>query len=83
LKRGEGIIGLSRGFLYSGSSSVACSLWKVNDEKTAVLWKEFFGLYKEESEPIYAILLQKAKIAMIDKGIDPFYWGAFVLIGRG
>jgi CHAT domain-containing protein/tetratricopeptide (TPR) repeat protein len=83
LKRGEGIIGLSRGFLYSGSSSVACSLWKVNDKKTAELWNEFFSSYKEVSEPNYAILLQKAKIAMIAQGIDPFYWGAFVMIGRG
>ncbi len=42
LLRGEGMIGLSRAFFYAGASSVAASLWSVNDASTAKLMTEFF-----------------------------------------
>lgn len=83
LRRGEGIIGLSRGFLYSGSSSVACSLWSVNDKKTAELWIEFFKILKNNKDLDYATILQRAKMEMIKRKAEPFYWSPFVLIGRG
>ena len=41
--RGEGLIGLTRGFMYAGASSVVASLWKVDDEATAELMKRFYA----------------------------------------
>ena len=82
LSRGEGLIGLTRAFLYAGVPSVVVSLWPVDDESTALLMKKFYkylmaGLNKNQA-------LQKAKIDLIklkDKKRDPFYWAPFVLIG--
>jgi len=82
LSRGEGLIGLTRAFLYAGVPSIIVSLWSVDDESTAQLMKKFYkyliaGLNKNQA-------LQKAKIDLIkskDKKSDPFYWAPFVLIG--
>ncbi len=43
LRRGEGLIGLTRAFMYAGTPSVAVSLWKVNDQSTS-LFMEFFKI---------------------------------------
>jgi CHAT domain-containing protein len=40
--RGEGLIGLARGFMYAGASRVVASLWKVEDQATASLMKQFY-----------------------------------------
>ena len=61
---GEGLIGLTRAFQYAGASSVLASLWKVNDQSTSQLMKEFYanlktGMPKEQA-------LQQAQIAMIE-----------------
>lgn len=82
LSRGEGIIGMTRAFLYAGVPSLVVSLWPVDDESTALLMKSFykylrFGLNKTQA-------LQKAKMDLSksdDWKRDPFYWGPFVLIG--
>jgi CHAT domain-containing protein/tetratricopeptide (TPR) repeat protein len=83
LLKGEGIIGLTRAFLYAGAESVVVSLWNVNDIATATLMKAFYknlqqGLSKDEA-------LRQAKLALI-RGQQPawrhpYYWAPFVLVG--
>jgi CHAT domain-containing protein len=81
--KGEGIIGLTRGFLYSGARNVVVSLWQVNDETTADLMVTFYegmlgGMKKAEA-------LRAAKLALIQRQAEsarPYYWAPFVLIGR-
>ena len=83
LFRGEGMIGLTRAFLYAGAESVTVSLWNVNDIATATLMKAFYknlkqGLAKDEA-------LRQAKLELI-RGQQPawrhpYYWAAFVLVG--
>ncbi|HEU4386172.1 MAG TPA: CHAT domain-containing protein [Blastocatellia bacterium] len=83
LIEGEGIIGLTRAFLYAGSRSVVVSLWSVNDAATAELMKSFYqnlarGLSKDEA-------LRQAKLALV-KGRQrtwrhPYFWAPFVLTG--
>jgi len=83
LLNGEGIIGLTRSFLYAGADSVVVSLWNVNDIATASLMKIFYkhlqqGMPKDEA-------LRRAKLELI-KGQKqawqhPYYWAPFVLIG--
>jgi CHAT domain-containing protein/Tfp pilus assembly protein PilF len=80
LERGEGVMGLSRAFLYAGAESVVTSLWGINDKATSVFMKHFYeslsrGMSKEES-------LQKSKLEMIESRYKhPFYWAPFVLNG--
>ena len=46
--KGEGLIGLTRGFMYAGAGGVAASLWKVDDEATAELMTRFYeGMFQE------------------------------------
>jgi CHAT domain-containing protein/tetratricopeptide (TPR) repeat protein len=79
---GEGIVGLTRAFLYAGADSVIVSLWNVNDYGTADLMKGFYknlahGMTKDEA-------LRKAKVAMLKghgKWRHPYFWAPFVLIG--
>lgn len=81
--RGEGLLGLTRGFMYAGASSVVASLWKVDDEATAEFMEFFYrGMLQEGLSP--AAALRKAQIAMLGKKRwrSPYYWSAFVLQGN-
>ena len=40
--KGEGLIGLTRGFMYAGAPRVVASLWNVDDRATAELMKRFY-----------------------------------------
>jgi CHAT domain-containing protein len=54
--RGEGLIGLTRGFMHAGASSVVASLWKVDDEATAELMKYFYtNMLKKRMRPAAAL----------------------------
>ncbi len=81
--RGEGLIGLTRGFMYAGSPRVVASLWKVDDVATAELMKIFYQkMLKEKMRP--AAALRAAKIAMMKqkRWAAPYYWAAFELQGE-
>jgi CHAT domain-containing protein len=84
LVRGEGVDGLARAFLFAGAPRVVVSLWNVNDVATGDLMKAFYGRMKEGLPPAQA--LSEAKVDMIRSKIagyhDPYFWAAFVLIGR-
>lgn len=80
--RGEGLVGFTHAFMYSGAKSVVASLWLVDDRPTSKLMQRFYqAMLKENLPPSKA--LQKAQISMIkEKGLDrPFYWSAFTLQG--
>jgi CHAT domain-containing protein len=81
--RGEGLIGLTRGFMYAGASGVMASLWKVDDEATAELMKHFYsGMLKDGLPP--AAALRQAQMTMLKqkRWNSPYYWAAFVLQGE-
>ena len=81
--RGEGMIGLTRGFMYAGATRVVASLWRVDDYATSVLMKKFYRGMLQEKLPA-AAALRKAQIEMWQQKQwqAPFYWGAFVLQGE-
>jgi len=82
LVRGEGIVGLTRAFMYAGTPSVLVSLWSVSDISTADLMGEFYdGLIKHKLSKTEA--LRKAQLALLsdDEYAHPFYWASFVLLG--
>jgi CHAT domain-containing protein/Flp pilus assembly protein TadD len=81
--RGEGLIGLVRGFMYAGAPRVMASMWEVDDAATAQLMKRFYrGVLQEKLTP--AAALRAAQIEMLKKSHwqSPYYWGAFVLQGE-
>ena len=83
---GEGIVGLTRAFMFAGSARVICSLWKVPDDATAALMIKFYELWnpKDGSEGLSAAeALKKAQehIKAQPKWKHPYYWGAWVLWG--
>jgi len=81
--RGEGIVGLTRGFMYAGVPRVIVSLWSVNDRATEELMAAFYQkLLKEKLTP--AASLRQAQMAMMkDKQwSSPYYWAAFVQQGE-
>jgi CHAT domain-containing protein len=81
--RGEGLIGLTRGFMYAGASSVVASLWKVDDSASAELMTHFYKAMFEDNLPP-AAALRSAKEAMWRQKHwrSPQYWSAFVLQGE-
>jgi len=81
--RGEGLVGLTRGFMYAGAPRVVVSLWNVSDAATAELMTRFYrGMLVEKLRPAKA--LQAAQVSMLkDKRYaSPFYWAAFTLQGE-
>ncbi|MET0649723.1 MAG: CHAT domain-containing tetratricopeptide repeat protein, partial [Pyrinomonadaceae bacterium] len=82
--RGEGMIGLTRGFMYAGAPRVVVSLWRVDDEATAELMKRFYRHLLGKERPTAAAALRRAKIEMAEgdeRWHAPYYWAGFVLQG--
>jgi CHAT domain-containing protein len=81
--RGEGFLGLTRGFLYAGSKSVVASLWQVDDEATAELMANFYrALLKDGMTPAAALRAAKIEMFKRDDRRPPYFWAAFVLQGE-
>jgi CHAT domain-containing protein len=83
--KGEGLIGLTRGFMYAGAARVMASLWKVEDEATAELMRRFYdGMLGQGLSP--AAALRAAQVSMWEgnkkRWRHPFYWAGFVLQGE-
>ncbi|HKD43914.1 MAG TPA: CHAT domain-containing protein, partial [Myxococcaceae bacterium] len=80
--RGEGLLGLTRGFMYAGAPRVAASLWPVDDEATAELMKEFYrGMLQRELRPAAALRAAQIVIQKQQLWRAPYYWAGFVLQG--
>ncbi|MEL6815712.1 MAG: tetratricopeptide repeat protein [Cyanobacteria bacterium J06598_3] len=78
---GEGIVGLSRGFMYAGAERVAVSLWNVNDQATADLMSEFYQyLLADDMTPPAA--MRAAQLDAWQAGQSPYLWAAFTLQGE-
>jgi CHAT domain-containing protein len=82
-KRGEGVMGLTRAFMYAGAPTVGVSLWSVADKSTAELMTEFYKRLLASDSASPSASLRAAQIGMIDgkKYSAPFYWAPFVLVG--
>jgi CHAT domain-containing protein len=81
--RGEGLIGLTRAFLYAGTPSVVVSLWKVEDRSTAELMVQFYR-HLRDGRVSKADALRQAQLELIRDGrfAHPYFWAPFVLVGE-
>ncbi|MFC2131551.1 CHAT domain-containing protein, partial [Bacteroidota bacterium] len=80
IQNGEGVYGLQRAFQTAGAKTVLMSLWKVGDQPTKELMTMFYfnwvsGMTKREA-------FKEAQLELKKKYEDPYYWGAFVLVGE-
>ena len=87
-KRGEGVMGLTRAFMYAGAPTVGVTLWSVADKSTADLMTDFYKRLLSSPANSSASVspsaaMRDAQLAMISgkKYSAPFYWAPFVLVG--
>ena len=81
--RGEGLMGLTRGFMYAGAPRVIASLWRVPDRGTAELMKRLYeGMLLKGLRP--AAALRAAQLAMRNdpRWKAPYNWAGFALQGE-
>lgn len=81
--KGEGLVGMVRGFMHAGAQRVVASLWKVDDEATEEMMRRFYLEMFENDRPPAAALRQ-AQVAAWEqrRWRPPFYWAAFMLQGE-
>jgi CHAT domain-containing protein len=80
--RGEGLIGLTRGFLHAGAQSVVATLWQVPDRATAALMERFYrGLIEDGLQPVRALRAAQLGIRSERRWANPHFWAAFVVQG--
>ncbi len=83
LNKGEGIIGLTRGFLQAGCKSLLVTLWSVPDEASANLIKGFYSGLRENHTKSFSLSAAKRNYLNSASGMDahPFFWAGYILIG--
>lgn len=82
--RGEGLIGMTRGFLAAGAERVMASLWKVDDEATSQLMGHFYRALLQNKKMTPAAALRHAQLEMLRRqpNLPPFFWAGFVIQGN-
>lgn len=79
VRAGEGVYGLQRAFLVAGANALIMSLWKVDDAATQQLMTNFYTNWSKSGNKQQAFKL--AQLQLITKYKEPYYWGAFVMMG--
>jgi len=81
--KGEGLVGLTRGFMYAGTPRVVASLWKVSDEATAELMKRFYQkMLREGLRPAAALRAAQVSMSKEKPWAPAYFWAGFVLQGE-
>jgi len=75
----DGVFGLKRAFILSGAKTVVMSLWSVPSKETTELMKSFYTRWSEGKTKAEA--LREAKLELMKENPNPFFWGAFVMVG--
>src|SRR5262249_7678436 len=80
---GEGLIGLTRGFMYAGASRVVASLWSVSDMATADLMSHFYrAMERQGMRPAAALRAAQIEMWQQKQWRSPYYWAAFQIQGE-
>jgi CHAT domain-containing protein/Flp pilus assembly protein TadD len=81
--KGEGLVGLTRGFMYAGSPRVVVSLWSVDDEATSQLMAKFYKkMLQDGLKPAAALRAAQIEMWQQQRWQAPYYWAAFTLQGE-
>jgi CHAT domain-containing protein len=79
IKSGEGVYGLQRAFQVAGTDAIIMSLWKVSDDATQKLMSNFYRNWVGSKDKQTAF--RDAQLQLMEEYKEPYYWGAFVMIG--
>jgi len=81
--RGEGLVSLTRGFMYAGAPRVIVSLWSVSDLGTTELMVRFYhGMLKQGMRPAAALRAAQVSLMNERRWASPYYWAPFTLHGE-
>ena len=80
VKAGEGVYGLQRAFQVAGAETLIMSLWKVDDAATQQLMTNFYTNWLKLGNKQKAF--KQAQLQLMTKFKEPYYWGAFVMLGN-
>jgi len=81
--KGEGIEGLTRGFMYAGARRVVVSLWNVNDKATASLMQNFYtGMLRGNKSPAAALRAAQIRMLQTRQWQSPYFWAPFIMQGE-
>ncbi|HXS01659.1 MAG TPA: CHAT domain-containing protein [Pyrinomonadaceae bacterium] len=81
--KGEGLVGLTRGFMYAGAPRVVASLWRIDDRATADIMKRFYeAMLKDGMRPAAALRAAQISMSQDKRWHSPHYWAAFTLQGE-
>ncbi len=82
LMKGEGMMGLSRGFLFSGVPNIIYSLWKIGDLNTSQLMADFYKYMLQKNNYAHALRLAKLNLISSEATAFPKFWSSFELVGQ-
>ena len=80
VRAGEGVYGLQRAFQVAGARALIMSLWKVDDVATQLLMTNFYTYWAKGGSKLKAF--RQAQLKLMAQYKDPYYWGAFVMMGE-
>jgi CHAT domain-containing protein len=81
--KGEGLVGLTRGFMYAGAARVVVSLWALNDRATAELMARFYSkMLKDGLRPAAALRAAQVELSKQPRWQSPYFWAGFTLQGE-
>ena len=82
VRAGEGVYGLQRAFQVAGANALLMSLWKVDDAATQMLMTNFYTNWSKSGNKLKAFRQAQAQLRLNPKYADPYFWGAFVMLGQ-
>jgi CHAT domain-containing protein len=81
--QGEGLVGLTRGFMYAGARRVVASLWQIDDQATSQLMTRFYRHMLAGGErPAAALRAAQRELAADPRFSAPYFWAGFVIQGE-
>lgn len=82
--KGEGLVGLTRAFMYAGAARIVVSIWDVDDKPTSELMVRFYRhmLGSAKLRPAAALRAAQVEMSQDPRWQSPYFWAAFVLQGE-
>lgn len=81
--KGEGLVGLTRGFMYAGAPRVVASYWRIDDRATADMMKRFYtAMLRDGLRPAAALRAAQVSMSQDKRWQSPHYWAAFTIQGE-
>ena len=81
VKKSEGVYGLRKAFSDAGAQNIIMSLWKVDDEVTQEFMSLFYEIWLNDKTSIREAF-NRAQLEIKANYPEPYYWGAFILVGE-